>query len=515
MAIRLVFLAFLYLQSPKPGSVSGTVTNAVTGAPVRKARVTIRWGETTYNATSDAEGHFAIASVTPGAFTAHVDAPGFTALQRNEAIRVAEDQHVDAGTFSLTPLGVISGRVLDENGDPMARIPVTAQVETFGRTGRALSTAGMTQTDDRGMYRLFDLPPGRYLLMAKDPMLSAVPNGRLRTEAEQTAYVTSWFPGVTDDSQASPSLLAAGGELTGVDIRLRKVRVYHIRGRVVPPGGQQRLDSPVMLTRCDIPSGQSLFAHVLHDGTFDVVDVFPGLWCLTIEQIMDTSHGFYARQVVTVADHDAANVVLTVGAMPDIHGQVLVDGQAPSNLHQNGLRLDPVGSAGRGASMQVHTNGTFVNSAILPGTYRVSLSLPGMYLKSVRFHDQESADGRITVTEAGGEITLSMATDGGELSGTVQGHAVFATAARAGTADVMLAGVGPGGEFRFTGLAPGDYQVLAWDSRDFELIQYGEFRKQFETRATTATVHSRGHDTVSQVAVVSEAEMEAAKTRVR
>ncbi len=88
MPLSHLFLAFLFLQTPKPGSVSGTVTNAVTGGPVRKAHVTLHANEQTYTATTDAEGHYTVAGVTPGILQAQVDCPGFQAMYGREPIRV-------------------------------------------------------------------------------------------------------------------------------------------------------------------------------------------------------------------------------------------------------------------------------------------------------------------------------------------------------------------------------------------------------------------------------------------
>ncbi|SPE43405.1 conserved hypothetical protein [Candidatus Sulfopaludibacter sp. SbA3] len=527
-----VILALFFLQSPKPGSVSGTVTNSVTGAPVRKAHITLRAGDASYTATSDASGAFVISGVNPGAYFASADCAGFQPLGtpgvRPEPIRVAEDQRVENVPIRLRPLGVITGRVLDENGDPMAQISVQALVETYGRDGRRMTNSGMANTDDRGEYRLFDIPAGRYYLMATNPSLLVSPNGRLHAAQGETAYVTTWFPGVTEPSQAAANELAAGGELGGIDIRMRRTRVYHIRGKALAPGSQQRIDGTVWLSMCDpsdlMPGASGLYAPILQDGSFDAFGIVPGTWCAIINQMNDNTHGVYANQTVTVADRDIENVTLTALPTAEIKGQVLVDGATPTNVQPMPIRLMPAEEHGRGVgSGSLHPDGTFTIQNVQPDTYRVvALNLYGMYLKGVRFNGRDMPGGRIQVPSAGGPLTLLFATDAGELGGTVQ------TASGEPAANVYVTAVSPSslsdspgavlttaeGTFLMRGLAPGDYSVLAWDTREFGLTEYAEFRKQFESRAAAVTVHSKGHETVS-LKVVTAAEMEAAKARLR
>ncbi len=125
---------------------------------------------------------------------------------------------------------------------------------------------------------------------------------------------------------------------------------------------------------------------------------------------------------------------------------------------------------------------------------------------------QDSPGERITVPAAGGTLTLAMAGDGGEIGGTVQGTAMVVTAVSAGFA--TSSGISAGGAFRLANLPPGDYRVLAFETRQTELAQYGEFRKQFESRAASVTVPPHGRETVT-VTAIPAAEVEAAKARLR
>ncbi len=521
MPLTHVFLALLFLQTPKPGSISGIVTNAVTGAPVRKAHVALRAGDTSYTATTTASGQFTVAGVNPGVYFANTECPGYQPLRMPAPIRVTEEQSVENVAVQLTPLGVITGRVLDENGDPTAQMSVQALSETFGRTGRQMASSGMTQTNDLGEYRIFDLPAGRYYLMVSNTSVSTGSNGRLHTDPVETAYVATWFPGVAESAQATANQLTPGGELGGIDIRMRKVRVYHIRGKALAPASQARLDATIWVEPCGasgVAFGNSgLYSPILQDGAFDAAGIVPGTWCATINQMTDNTHGFYARQAVTVTDRDVNNVTLTVTPTAEIRGQVLVDGDAPAKPPQLSVQLEPLENPNRGMGAGVLPDGAFTMLNVQPAAYRVMANSFGMYLKTVRFNGQDAPNGHIQVPPTGGQLTLLFATDSGELSGRAETAGVWVTAVSSsspGDVAAIANTAPPNGNFLMHGLAPGDYQVMAWDTREPGLLQYAEFRKLFESRAATVTVHPKGHETIS-VTPIPAAEIEAAKARLR
>src|SRR5579862_8254150 len=123
-------ILFAQASAVKPGSVEGVVTNSVTGEPVKKATVmlqgAVRPGEsepTMSTATTDAGGHFHFDNVESGLYSISANRDGFMTLRSRAAsidtIAVAEEQHVQDVTLKLTPLGVVSGHVLDENGEPI------------------------------------------------------------------------------------------------------------------------------------------------------------------------------------------------------------------------------------------------------------------------------------------------------------------------------------------------------------------------------------------------------------
>src|SRR5206468_5450232 len=87
-------------------------------------------------------------------------------LQPGTPVTLADGQELATIDLRVVRGGVITGRVLDEDGEPLARAVVTVQRYQYVRGERQLSPAGGDQTDDRGQYRVFGLPPGDYYVSA-------------------------------------------------------------------------------------------------------------------------------------------------------------------------------------------------------------------------------------------------------------------------------------------------------------------------------------------------------------
>src|SRR5579875_179371 len=115
----------------KPGTVEGVVTNSVSKMPVKKATIVLHnaRGRFSYMASTDAEGHFSFDTVEPGQYYASAARDGFVQYAAQgpmHTISVAEEEHVRLVTIELTPTGAISGKALDEDGDPIIGASIQA-----------------------------------------------------------------------------------------------------------------------------------------------------------------------------------------------------------------------------------------------------------------------------------------------------------------------------------------------------------------------------------------------------
>ena len=162
---------------PAGATLAGRVTALDTGKPVRRAVVTISAPELTPNRamSTDADGYWRFTGLPAGRYTISVSKPGFVTLAYGQRrpfepgtpVRVAADETVAKVSIALPRAAAISGRVVDEFGDPMARVRVSAQRLGFTRGGRSLIPVGDTiVTNDLGHFRIYGLSPGDYFVAA-------------------------------------------------------------------------------------------------------------------------------------------------------------------------------------------------------------------------------------------------------------------------------------------------------------------------------------------------------------
>lgn len=127
---------------------------------------------------------------------------------------------------------VISGKIMDSDGDPLEEANVELLGE-FWHNGKLdhLSTAGLTtSTNDLGQYRLANIRPGRYYLFAQKVSGRDEPSPILKPDIRP---LDTFYPRAANLTSATPLIVKAGQELTGLDIVMRSGPTYHIRGKVV------------------------------------------------------------------------------------------------------------------------------------------------------------------------------------------------------------------------------------------------------------------------------------------
>src|ERR1700676_3279655 len=138
--------------------------------------------------------------------------------------------------FKLIPQGVITGRVTDADGDPMPGLQVFSMQTYRERGQRGLAPMGRAQTDDQGSFRIANLSPGAYYVSADDAQSrqraqdNTVRPGRVQNGASN---VTTYYPDSIDAAGATALQVVAGSELRGIDIRMRRERVFSIRGLTI------------------------------------------------------------------------------------------------------------------------------------------------------------------------------------------------------------------------------------------------------------------------------------------
>jgi hypothetical protein len=517
------------------------VVNAVTHTPVRGAVISLAGqpNRNSLDAVSDDTGKFTFAGVSPGSYRIQsVQALGYM-FQRpgprsiaGAPIAVAEEQPVTGARIELVPLGVIAGKVVDDDGEPLRRVTIQAirYAYTLGR--RSYSTAGSTGTDDRGQFRLINLPPGRYFVRASLPptatLLSgdfAVPPPNTYRTFPELGYAPTFFPNAGDAAEATASVVAAGSETSGVDFRLHAVPVFHIRGKVsnLSAGGSPQVGARDCAWVDATGFPWPYIASTQTDGSFDLRGITPGVYCVALIPNGRNS-GLYATGTFVLKDRNLENVDLAAMPVLPVDGVVEVEGNAglppgPSVFLQN-----PNGAYG--GTVQVKA-GKFSMNNIFPDTYQVSLNglPPAMYLKSIHYGTEDVPGGTVSIRGDGSVLTLKIGSDAGSLSGTVQTESGDPAAGAMVTAvpDDLPPGRGDlvksartdqTGKFTLQGVPPGPCKVYAWEDPEFyNMAMVPEFIKEFAASAAAATVSAGGRDSV-QLKLIPAEEAQRVKARL-
>jgi hypothetical protein len=337
------------------GSVS--VTGAATG--VRRAQVILSGGGPSSllgrgrggvrSALTDSEGRFAFVGLPEGRFVLTVSKPGFASMsygakrpgRQGTPIQLAEGQILTNVNVALPKGSVLTGIVVDELGEPAPNTQVRAFRYVLQNGERTLQGAGSDQTDDRGVYRIFQLLPGDYLVSAVPrnvnasmfgPQLQAqiqpildqvqaaggvnvlagafgaapgfgdvIASGRgqqLLAQVQEltqslpadqpTSYAPVYYPGTTSPAQAGRISLGGGEERSGVDFQLQLVPTARLEGRVTgadlstTPGAQVMLQMARTQDAASIPGLGMSMARVNGDGAFTFQNVTPGDYRLLV-----------------------------------------------------------------------------------------------------------------------------------------------------------------------------------------------------------------------------------------
>src|SRR5215469_10573175 len=256
-ACLLLVAAALLASAQSGGALSGRVINTTHGEPVVGATVTLRGLDEgpaqTYITETGADGRFSIANMVPGAYEPRPSKPGyeqrtpdhFATAKDFPPVTVEAGKAAEPIELRLIPDGVVAGRVIDSDGDPVRRASVEAEQYGYAGGKKQLRTVRGAQTDDRGEYRLYHLAPGKYWLHVQPNSRRNIPQPRpmpgsvqLQNMPPQTGLAPAYYPGSPDVNHATELQLTPGAELDGVDIRLTPERLYSIRGRVAQENGR-------------------------------------------------------------------------------------------------------------------------------------------------------------------------------------------------------------------------------------------------------------------------------------
>jgi hypothetical protein len=271
-------------------SISGRVTIKEKGAAgvvisLRKSDFTSPF-EQLPRATTDYDGFYRIANVPPGTYDVTPVVPAFVPAEAKEqraakTVLVGEDENVESINFALVRGGVITGRVTDADRRPVIQQQVFIyRADAFEQQAqgqqRPVFATGGAQTDDRGIYRVFGLLPGRYKVAAGRSENTFTPSAG----SPRSSYKQVFHPDVTDHTKALVIEVGEGTEATNVDIALgRALQTFSIAGRVID--GERGLPVPGIRLGVQRGMGQRVellntFGNSNAQGDFVIDGLIPG-----------------------------------------------------------------------------------------------------------------------------------------------------------------------------------------------------------------------------------------------
>jgi hypothetical protein len=553
-------------QAPPKGSLSGQVVNAKTGAPLKKANLRL-----TMITTSDGRGPTAAPLPTPDApnqqqlmneimgqlgtvqmgLASQVRGPNIRTMETDEAGRfsfanldggkyrlVAERQgflrqsygerkYSGAGTpivvgdgqnvkdiqLRMNPQAVITGKVLDEDGEPLANVQVRAHRYLYQGGKHVWSQVASATSSDIGEFRLADLQPGRYLVstnprnLIRNPVFQ--PNEPLPTDPDM-AYAATYYPSATASLTASPIDVGAGGEIRGIDIRLVKSRVWRVRGRVAgvdANGGRGRSAVQISLVPAEGPNTSQLMSTARgNDGSFEIRNVPSGSYILH-GQTQGNGQMFAASVPVNVTGSHVDGLSLQLTSGGDLQGTVkLVDADGLNiELKNLSVVLRPAGNEGFGGGpgrSKVDGDMKFAIKGVPPMKFAVSvIGVPNTcYLKSVTYGGRDVTSEGLDMS-AGGQMEVTISAAPAQIDAVVMdkdnkplASAVVAIVPKEGQPIVMT--TDDNGILSARGLKPGDYKLLAWEDVESGAPYDPDFLLQFQKKMKSVKVDKSGHEAV-------------------
>src|SRR5262245_35854747 len=254
-------------RQPKTGTgrLRGRVLAADTGSIVRRAQVRISSPDIgTKTAFTDAQGRYEFKDLPAGRFSVSVSKSGFVTMQYGQRrpfepgrpIELVDAQTLEKADIALPRGSAVSGRVLDEFGDPVADANVMAmRMQYAGGKRRLVPSGRQSVTNDLGQFRLFGLPPGEYYVSATTrtldtmmmDMIGAMSSGGPTGSNNNSGYAATYYPGTPNPAEAQRPSLSVGQEMSSIDIQMQPVKLARITGIATSSDGKPMSGALVMM----------------------------------------------------------------------------------------------------------------------------------------------------------------------------------------------------------------------------------------------------------------------------
>jgi hypothetical protein len=377
-------------QTVQPKEPTATITGKITikgkGAPgifitLRRQESSFRRQLTGLRAVTDNEGKYRIENITAGSYVVIPVAPAYVwyedASERTLIINKAETiENID---FTLVIGGAITGKLTDADGRLLIEEDVVAVPEPGNQRaqGRFLNST----TDDRGIYRIFGLPRGRYRVAAGRESYSRY---------QRNSFKQTFYPGVEDMAQATVIDVTEGSETINIDLTLGRITTYTASGRILD--GQTGKPLPRVgyaVTRYIEHGSSSTGYDTLTNsrGEFRLENLSPGKYGVAMQDRTGSGEWRAEEVLFEIIDQDVTGLVVKTEKSASVSGVVVIEGPEDKSVREQltkmqlgiGVMNDPSSHRGYGSSTTPAQDGSFRITGLGGGTASFSMYSTNMF----------------------------------------------------------------------------------------------------------------------------------------
>jgi protocatechuate 3,4-dioxygenase beta subunit len=522
-------------KTAESGSIEGVVLRSESGEPLAGAKIELSqpFGDDSLDDSlydsfdfwdspqsrpiviTGADGKFLIKDLKPGRYRIRATRNGYASQVYGQKVESAPGRIIDVAAeetvknidFRLVQGGVITGRVRDANGQPLARGAVDLMRVFYDEHDRkTLLAVGHAGTDDRGEYRLFWIEPGQYYLRVKPESRFSFLYGN--AVVDPTLPLATYYPGTVDSAKASFLDVQPGSELSA-DIVLPKSQGNFIRGKIVdsvtgkpPEAINMHLLLDAGLDREQRSWGSSQADYNAQTGAFFIRNVVPGKYWLSVSAQTEgddsiptdrlgevrtrsdllavayaSPHGVRASVLIDMPLMDLNDVSVTLIRGISIPVQLRLEARDLSlkDLANKSISLNNGGTAG--SDIRLNAQGTGRLDGVVPGEYQVEVEIPksmDLYIKEIFYGRDNVRDGPLRITDQPADtLTILLSDRGGRVEGTLRDAAgqplsgmevVLIPDLRERKNLFKATNTDRDGNFAFRSVPPGGYKLFSWES---------------------------------------------------
>ena len=501
------------------GALAGVVKD-LEGNPVRRASVLISGDMRLDRSTvTDDEGKFSFADLPSGRFGVTAEKPGFPRssygasrpFRAGNGVFLQDGQQVRDLVLTLGRGGAITGTVYDERGEPMPGVPVMAwEYRTALNGDRTLEFSSgfeTVNTDDRGVYRVYGLPPGEYTIGTSWSYHGLPYDVRIPTDAEIRAafqastqtgqgqpappppsaprynYSPVFAPGVIDPMTAAAVTIAAGEERAGIDLRMQFMPMSRIEGTIVSPDGGAYSGTLTIGRRSPVQALNSGSVRPgMTDTKFTSGSLSPGTYTVLMEvEKQGDKPALWAQATVELSPGEPAQVNLVLQPALTVTGKILFEGATltpPADLSKVLVSLRGSGWSAS-TTTTIDSSGGLTITGVIPAEYSITGSVPGAKpgapawrVRSVTVGGRDVTDRRFELGAGVTDLTVTFSDQISELTGKITTPAgvpatdyfvIVLPADRAywtpGSRRIVSARPDRAGQYVFRTLPAGEYRV--------------------------------------------------------